>query len=157
MADHDAALSSADYWDQYYGANTSIDVGDAGGAPTHEWFRSFDDIQEFLGRNLINAIGRTPSDNPWVVHIGSGDSVSAYSLSVSPSKGLLTFRKGGTSRTCFAWIQTPDMPRLFFDSGAEDDGASRLVSRYRMEADGRSRYGWYRHSKRQRLLRQRHL
>lgn len=75
MADHDAALSSAGYWDKYYLP------GGEGEAPTPAWFRSFEEIQEFVRRNLIQAQGRTPADNPWIVHIGSGNSVRFYNLS----------------------------------------------------------------------------
>lgn len=44
MADHDAALSSAVYWDKYYLA------GGEGEAPTHERFRHFGDSTVFVAQ-----------------------------------------------------------------------------------------------------------
>ncbi|KAL2195637.1 S-adenosyl-L-methionine-dependent methyltransferase [Corynascus similis CBS 632.67] len=66
---NDKALSHASYWDErYLQAN-------GGPGPTHEWFRSFSDLEPFFESNLFTAPGLTPLDNPLVLHLGSGDSV----------------------------------------------------------------------------------
>ncbi|CEF86947.1 hypothetical protein FGSG_11344 [Fusarium graminearum PH-1] len=64
----DQQLSNSEYWDSRY-------VNSNGDDPTHEWFRSFEHLQPFLGKNLLEQPGRTAQDNPKVLHLGSGDSV----------------------------------------------------------------------------------
>ncbi|OAA65303.1 Methyltransferase type 11 [Niveomyces insectorum RCEF 264] len=67
MAENDEVLSRAEFWDERY-AKTD------GEAPTHEWFRSFDDLEEFFQKVLFQSAGRRPDDNPLILHLGSGDS-----------------------------------------------------------------------------------
>lgn len=66
--EEDQALSRPDFWDKRYAQ------GD-GEQPTHEWFRSYKDLEPFLRSNLFEGKGFTPSDNPLILHLGSGDSV----------------------------------------------------------------------------------
>ncbi|KAK3298654.1 S-adenosyl-L-methionine-dependent methyltransferase [Chaetomium fimeti] len=68
MSDVEEALTKPEYWDEHY---TKSD----GQAPTHEWFRSFADLEEFFQTSLFEAPGRTVADDPVILHLGSGDSV----------------------------------------------------------------------------------
>ncbi|KOS20674.1 Endothelin-converting enzyme 2 [Escovopsis weberi] len=68
MAESDRNLSRAEYWDERY---SKAD----GEAPTHEWFRSFADLEGFFDAKLFRAPGRAPSDAPAILHLGCGDSV----------------------------------------------------------------------------------
>lgn len=74
--EEDQALARPDYWDGRYAQ------GD-GEAPTHEWFRSFQELESFFRPNLFDIAGFTPRDNPLILHLGSGDSVSIPFLSVN--------------------------------------------------------------------------
>lgn len=72
MIDMDATcleeLSTTEYWDQrYVRSNEKSTV-------SHEWFRSFAAIQDFLLPHLPVA-----KDDPHVLHLGCGDSVSRVS------------------------------------------------------------------------------
>ena len=67
-ASDDQALSQASYWDERYSRSDGV-------RPTHEWFRSFSDLEPFFERNLFSIQGFTPLDSPLVLHLGSGDSV----------------------------------------------------------------------------------
>jgi len=69
MAGDDEALSKPEYWDEHYSKSD-------GDIPTHEWFRSFADLREFFRRNLFEAPGCSAADDPVILHLGSGDSVS---------------------------------------------------------------------------------
>ncbi|KAG8668148.1 hypothetical protein FPOAC1_007521 [Fusarium poae] len=66
--EEDQQLSNSEYWDSRY-------VTSNGDDPTHEWFRSFEHLLPFLGKNLLEQPGRTAQDNPKILHLGSGDSV----------------------------------------------------------------------------------
>jgi hypothetical protein len=60
-------LAHPEFWDERY-STAETD------APTHEWFRTFDDLLPFFEANLFAPRG--PSTNPKILHLGSGDSVS---------------------------------------------------------------------------------
>jgi hypothetical protein len=64
----DQALSNPEFWDERYSKSD-------GTAPTHEWFRSFADLEPFLQKNVFSVSGMKPEDNPAILHLGSGDSV----------------------------------------------------------------------------------
>jgi hypothetical protein len=64
-------LQYADYWDERYSQTTSENE------QVHEWFRSFKDLDEFFNRHLLSVYPF--SDNPHILHLGSGDSVSSRS------------------------------------------------------------------------------
>ena len=68
------ALGHASFWDERY-ANVTSSTEDT---PSHEWFRGFDALQEFFGRNLFDGgEGRKgKGKDARVLHLGSGDSVS---------------------------------------------------------------------------------
>ncbi|KAL2129515.1 hypothetical protein VTI74DRAFT_7643 [Chaetomium olivicolor] len=68
-ASEDELLSHAWYWDQRYSKSD-------GTTPSHEWFRSFSDLEPFLERNLLSTPGFTAQDNPVILHLGSGDSLT---------------------------------------------------------------------------------
>lgn len=69
MAENDQNLSHSWYWDARYALND-------GETPTHEWFRSFADLEQFFGKFLLDSPGLRKDDNPLIIHLGSGDSVS---------------------------------------------------------------------------------
>lgn len=54
-----------EFWDQRY-------IHSAGDEPTHEWYRTFEDLAPFFVK-LYEAYG--PETNPKLLHLGSGDSV----------------------------------------------------------------------------------
>jgi EEF1A lysine methyltransferase 4 len=63
----DKVLSSPDYWDKHYSKSDGTN-------PTHEWFRSFDDLGPFFEKNLLGT--RPPESTPRILHLGCGDSAS---------------------------------------------------------------------------------
>jgi hypothetical protein len=67
-AEEDQALGRPDYWDSRYSKSD-------GEAPTHEWFRSFADLEPFFQNNLLGLQSFKAEDNPQILHLGSGDSV----------------------------------------------------------------------------------
>ena len=77
MTAHDQVLSHASFWDERYSQS------DGGSAPTHEWFRSFSDLEPFFQSNLFGVPGLTPPDDPLVLHLGSGDSVRRLLIHLS--------------------------------------------------------------------------
>lgn len=65
-------LAHPEFWDERYAVGaTSADE------PTHEWFRTFDELLPFLEPHLL--VPRSPSTNPKIIHLGSGDSVGSES------------------------------------------------------------------------------
>ena len=76
--EEDQALADPDYWDNQY----SKAEGDK---PTHEWYRTFESLEPFFSENLFNTAGLTASDNPFILHIGSGDSVCGFYLPLWPA------------------------------------------------------------------------
>lgn len=66
----DQALSRADYWDGRYQESD-------GETAVHEWFRGFTQLEPFFQKNLISRPNFTPQDDPFIIHLGSGDSVSS--------------------------------------------------------------------------------
>lgn len=76
MAEQDLqALTHPQYWDAHY-------VDGDGATPTHEWFRSYEDLSPFLTTHLLEAEGCKPEDKPLILHIGTGDSVRDSIMSV---------------------------------------------------------------------------
>ncbi|KAH6651300.1 S-adenosyl-L-methionine-dependent methyltransferase [Chaetomium tenue] len=73
MSAVEEALSTAEYWDKHYSKSDGL-------TPTHEWFRSFADLEEFFQSPLFEAPESTPPDNPVILHLGSGDSVIPLEL-----------------------------------------------------------------------------
>lgn len=71
--EEDQALSRAEYWDGRY--QDSRDE-----AQVHEWFRGFSDLQPFFEKNLFTVQPLRPEDNPFILHLGSGDSVRALPI-----------------------------------------------------------------------------
>jgi hypothetical protein len=70
-------LAHAEFWDERYAQADSE-------TPTHEWFRSYGELEGFLDRRLFQV--RVPESNPRLLHLGSGDSVSIDSqLPLTPS------------------------------------------------------------------------
>lgn len=59
-------LAHPEFWDQRY---TQAE----GDQPTHEWFRTFSDLEPFFNKRLFKT--RSPDINPRLLHLGSGDSV----------------------------------------------------------------------------------
>ena len=69
MAENDKTLGNPEYWDARYSKSD-------GGVPTHEWFRSFNDLEQFFEKSLFGRLGSQPTNKPLILHLGSGDSVS---------------------------------------------------------------------------------
>jgi len=59
------ALAYSEYWDSRYSKSD-------GNQPTHEWFKSYDDLEPFFSRHLFQH--RNPLQNPKILHLGAGDS-----------------------------------------------------------------------------------
>ncbi|KID87734.1 endothelin-converting enzyme [Metarhizium guizhouense ARSEF 977] len=74
-AESDQALGHSEYWDKHYAKSD-------GTAPTHEWYCSFGDLEQFFQINLFEADGLKSSDNPLILHLGSGDSPSLQVIPV---------------------------------------------------------------------------
>jgi hypothetical protein len=76
-------LAHSEYWDERY-AKVGLDE------QVHEWFRSFNDLVPFFERHLFQQ--QKAETNPRILHLGSGDSVSYWTLEKLPGKdrdGLL--------------------------------------------------------------------
>jgi len=58
-------LAHSEYWNERY-----AEVGPD--EQVHEWFRSLNDLESFLGCNLFQV--RAPETAPQILHLGSGDS-----------------------------------------------------------------------------------
>ncbi|KAF7544346.1 hypothetical protein G7Z17_g10026 [Cylindrodendrum hubeiense] len=71
--EEDKALGRPDYWDSRYAKSDGDD-------PTHEWFRSFADLEPFFHKNLFETQGVKAEDAPLILHLGSGDSVIPVEL-----------------------------------------------------------------------------
>ncbi|KAH8674001.1 hypothetical protein BX600DRAFT_433598 [Xylariales sp. PMI_506] len=69
--DEGEQLSHPDFWNERY-ANAE------GDQPTHEWFRSYKDLEAFLEKHLFHS--RTPETRPRILHMGSGDSTIPQDL-----------------------------------------------------------------------------
>ncbi|EFW99512.1 hypothetical protein CMQ_7880 [Grosmannia clavigera kw1407] len=82
MAENDEVLSHSEFWDERYSQTD-------GEKPTHEWFRSFNELEEFFQQKLFQAPGRRVEDNPLILHLGSGDSVIPIEFSARGYKHQL--------------------------------------------------------------------
>lgn len=67
-------LAHPEFWDARYS-----NAPEGEDAPTHEWFRTYQDLEAFFQNHLVK--WRAPETNPRIVHLGSGDSVSMYNIS----------------------------------------------------------------------------
>ncbi|ERS95206.1 hypothetical protein HMPREF1624_08417 [Sporothrix schenckii ATCC 58251] len=80
---NDEVLSHAEFWDGRYSvavkegaeATTESTKTAPTDEPTHEWFRSYSDLEPFLVKVLFGRPKCGPADNPSVLHLGCGDSV----------------------------------------------------------------------------------
>ncbi|KAI0888519.1 S-adenosyl-L-methionine-dependent methyltransferase [Annulohypoxylon maeteangense] len=63
--EENARLAHPEFWDQRYGQAN-------GDRPTHEWFRTFGDLDSFFNIRLFK--NRNPDSKPKILHLGSGDS-----------------------------------------------------------------------------------
>ncbi|CAK7242414.1 MAG: hypothetical protein STHCBS139747_003905 [Sporothrix thermara] len=91
---NDEVLSHAEFWDGRYaeakaGSTSTDNAADstttspsavAPAAPTHEWFRTYSDLEPFLKKVLFGRPGCRPADNPRILHLGCGDSVIPAAL-----------------------------------------------------------------------------
>ncbi|KAI1373170.1 S-adenosyl-L-methionine-dependent methyltransferase [Hypoxylon crocopeplum] len=64
-SDENERLAHPEFWDQRYSQAE-------GEQPTHEWFRSFGELEPFFDKRLFTL--RTPETIPKILHLGSGDS-----------------------------------------------------------------------------------
>ncbi|KAK0629096.1 S-adenosyl-L-methionine-dependent methyltransferase [Bombardia bombarda] len=79
-SDEGKALAHASYWDNRY-TEAAAAADDSKAAQLHEWFRSFQELEPFFQRNLIDAAPRfKPQASPLILHLGSGDSVIPVEL-----------------------------------------------------------------------------
>jgi hypothetical protein len=60
------ALAHPGYWDARY-------TGSDGKTPSHEWFRTYNDLQPFFSKYLFESYA--PETEPKILHLGAGDSV----------------------------------------------------------------------------------
>ncbi|KAL1837997.1 hypothetical protein VTJ49DRAFT_3145 [Mycothermus thermophilus] len=67
MAKTQNELGQPSYWDKHYSHSDGV-------SPVHEWLKSYSDLEAFFDRNLFTAPGVATSDNPMILHLGSGDS-----------------------------------------------------------------------------------
>jgi hypothetical protein len=95
-------LAHADYWDDRYAQTQQ-------GQQVHEWFRSFQDLDEFFSRHLFQT--RAADTSPHILHLGSGDSASCPCLWPYNSRSIAlthhvhrrshkTSLLGGTTTSC---------------------------------------------------------
>ncbi|CAK7213641.1 hypothetical protein SBRCBS47491_001874 [Sporothrix bragantina] len=84
---NDEVLSHAEFWDGRYaeakkgdGQTETTTDNASSSAPTHEWFRTYSDLEPFLQKVLFDRPGCTPTDNPRILHLGCGDSVIPAAL-----------------------------------------------------------------------------
>ena len=61
-------LAHPEYWNERY-------TGTDGEQPSHEWIRTYSDLEPFFQDRLFNV--RAPETDPRILHLGSGDSVGA--------------------------------------------------------------------------------
>ncbi|KAL7944077.1 S-adenosyl-L-methionine-dependent methyltransferase [Trichoderma barbatum] len=68
-------LAYSNYWDNGYSRSN-------GDAPTHEWYRSFSELEPFFQENLFGLQSLKAEDNPMILHLGSGDSIIPAELAI---------------------------------------------------------------------------
>ncbi|KAL7908230.1 hypothetical protein GGI35DRAFT_453654 [Trichoderma velutinum] len=69
--DEEQVLAYSNYWDSGYSKSN-------GEAPTHEWYRSFSELETFFQDNMFGLPRYKAETNPKILHLGSGDSVCHY-------------------------------------------------------------------------------
>lgn len=127
----DQQLGLSEYWDSRYANSNNND-------PTHEWFRSFSQVLPFLQKNLLEQPGRTAQDDPRILHLGSGDSVSRLIIEI-----LLQYTNFSLGRPCWAcraWLPEAIMCWLFSRGGWNDDREAQGNCRNSMEQSWCPRY-----------------
>ncbi|CAK7203997.1 hypothetical protein SEUCBS139899_006748 [Sporothrix eucalyptigena] len=72
---NDEVLSHAEFWDGRYAKPEGEAENTESSVPTHEWFRTYADLEPFLQKVLFERPGCGPSDKPSLLHLGCGDSV----------------------------------------------------------------------------------
>ncbi|CAK7566794.1 MAG: hypothetical protein SEPTF4163_004746 [Sporothrix epigloea] len=89
---NDEVLSHVEFWDGRYAEAEGSTGSDGNGieagnslsietaAPTHEWFRTYNDLEPFLRKVLFDRPGYRPVDHPRILHLGCGDSVVPAAL-----------------------------------------------------------------------------
>ncbi|CAK7269381.1 hypothetical protein SEPCBS119000_003539 [Sporothrix epigloea] len=91
----DEILSHAEFWNGRYAEIKKISSYENNGTevdtssptefdgPTHEWFRTYRDLEPFLQKTLFERPGCRPADNPRILHLGCGDSIVPAALEES--------------------------------------------------------------------------
>lgn len=74
VEEEDRALTTPEYWDEHFAAASS----DAD-ASTHEWLRSYSELESLFQEIL----GGRDVEDPLILHLGSGDSVSPQQPSIA--------------------------------------------------------------------------
>lgn len=69
--DEEQVLAYSSYWDNGYSKSD-------GDRPTHEWYRSFSELETFFQNNMFGLQRFKAETNPKILHLGSGDSVCHY-------------------------------------------------------------------------------
>jgi bisphosphoglycerate-dependent phosphoglycerate mutase len=72
-------LTAVQFWDERY-AKVDDDK------PTHEWFRTFDELEPFFQKHLFKDIQGERKDAR-ILHLGSGDSVGSPSIKSGSAVG----------------------------------------------------------------------
>lgn len=65
------ALKTPEYWDERYAKSD-------GKEPTHEWFRTYSDLEPFFQKHLFAKYD--PAQCPKILHLGAGDSTIPQDL-----------------------------------------------------------------------------
>ncbi|KAI1334031.1 S-adenosyl-L-methionine-dependent methyltransferase [Xylariaceae sp. FL0016] len=101
--DENERLAHADYWDERYAEIH-------GDQQVHEWFRSYQDLEEFFDRHLFQSY--PSSTAPRILHLGSGDSTVPQNLAA----------RGYSDQLCvdFSAIVVATMAKRHADLGLAD-------------------------------------
>jgi hypothetical protein len=69
-------LAFASFWDKRYSAADTSSK-----EPTHEWFRGFESLKPWFSKHIFGS--RPATSSPAILHLGSGDSVSAMVIYIT--------------------------------------------------------------------------
>ena len=132
----DRVLSGSEYWDNRYSSSND--------AQTHEWFRSFVDLEPFLQEQLFGISGLTVDNDPVVLHLGSGESVRLH-LQLFHLISDVTI-SAYPDRIYISGIPAPAMYRLLGCCCRFNGGAAPRGRRNPVEVHGCTGHEWHHRS-----------
>jgi len=71
MKEREEDISLASFWDERY-------TKSSGETPTHEWFKTFESLEPFFQKHLLDR--RAACTDPCILQLGCGDSVSVVRI-----------------------------------------------------------------------------